>query len=121
MLSAGLGQVIPWALKQMDGAIPAVCIFSEVGPELGIVPILQYTAGIELIILNGVAALAVAPFLVLLSQVRSTSPTSTRSSLSWSNSFSRVCCYDTCNKPAASLASRVACLSENVYPSQIAV
>ncbi len=86
VLSAGLGQVIPWALKQMDGAIPAVSIFSEVGVE----PIRQYAAGIELIKPNGVAALAVAPFLVILSQVRSTTSTPTRGSLSWSNSFSRV-------------------------------
>ncbi len=74
----------------MGGALPAVSIFSEVGPELGVEPIRQYAAGIELSITNGVAALAVTPFLVVPSQVRSTTPTPTRDSLSWSNFFSRV-------------------------------
>ena len=90
VLSAGLGQVFPWALKQIDGAIPAVSIFTKVGPELGVEPIRQYAAGIQLIIPNGVAALAVAAFLLILSQVRSTITTPVQGSLSWSNSFPRV-------------------------------
>lgn len=61
--------------RQMDGAMPAVSIFSEVGPKLAVKPIRQYAAGIELIMANGFATLAVASFLVVLSQVRSTTNT----------------------------------------------
>ena len=82
VLSAGPGWVVLWALKQMGGAILAVFIFSEVGPELVVEPIRQYVAGIEPVIPNGFAALAVATFLVVLSQAKINVTNATRGSLS---------------------------------------
>ncbi|HET7480103.1 MAG TPA: hypothetical protein VFJ72_11370 [Rubrobacteraceae bacterium] len=90
VLAAGPGWVILGALKQMGGAILAVFIISEAGPDGAVEPIRQFVRGFELIIPNGTAALAVATVLVVLSQVKINVTNAYSGSLSWSNFFSRV-------------------------------
>ena len=73
------------ALKQMGGAILAVFIINEVDPTQATEPIEQFVRSYELFIPNAFLALAVATFLVVLSQVKINVTNAYSGSLSWSN------------------------------------
>ncbi len=90
VIAAGPGWVVLGALKQMGGAILAVFIISEVDPTRATEPIEQFVRSFELFIPSEFWALAVATFLVVLSQVKINVTNAYSGSLSWSNFFSRI-------------------------------
>lgn len=91
VIAAGPGWVVLGALKQMGGAILAVFVVSEVqNPTQATEPIEQFVRSFELFIPSVFWALAVATFLVVLSQVKINVTNAYSGSLSWSNFFSRI-------------------------------
>lgn len=90
VLSAGPGWVVLGALKQIGGAFLAFYIFSTVGPEKAVEPIEQFVRGFEQILPGGFWALAVATFLVVISQMKINVTNAYAGSLAWSNFFSRI-------------------------------
>jgi purine-cytosine permease-like protein len=90
VLAAGPGWVILGALKQMGGAILAVFIFAEAGAGGAVEPIEQFVRSFGLFIPSEFWALALATFLVILSQVKINVTNAYSGSLSWSNFFSRI-------------------------------
>jgi purine-cytosine permease-like protein len=92
VLSAGPGWVVLGAIKQIGGAFLAFYVITRTGAadELGLEPITQYVEGFNTIFANDFLALAVATFLVVLSQVKINVTNAYAGSLAWSNFFSRV-------------------------------
>jgi purine-cytosine permease-like protein len=88
VLSAGPGWVILGALKQLGGAFLAFFVASQVGFVKADEPIQQYLGGLRTF--AGPAALAIAVFFVVLSQVKINVTNAYSGSLSWSNFFSRI-------------------------------
>ena len=89
VLAAGPGWVVLGALKQLGGAFLAFYIADGVGLVRANEPIEQYLAGFRTVF-PPVAALAVATFFVILSQVKINVTNAYSGSLSWSNFFSRI-------------------------------
>ena len=92
VLSAGPGWVVLGAIKQIGGAFLAFYVITRTGVanELGVEPITQYVEGFNTIFSSDLLALAVATFLVVLSQVKINVTNAYAGSLAWSNFFSRV-------------------------------
>jgi purine-cytosine permease-like protein len=88
VLSAGPGWVVLGALKQLGGAFLAFFVASQVGFVKADEPIQQYLGGLRTF--AGPAALAIAVFFVVLSQVKINVTNAYSGSLSWSNFFSRI-------------------------------
>jgi purine-cytosine permease-like protein len=88
VLTAGPGWVVLGALKQLGGAFLAFYVTAKVGKSLADEPIQQYLAGLKTF--AGPAALGLATFFVVLSQIKINSTNAYSGSLSWSNFFSRV-------------------------------
>ncbi|CAB3395650.1 purine-cytosine permease family protein [Kyrpidia spormannii] len=87
---AGPGWVILGALKQLGGSFLASYIAPTVGLQLANEPIHMYTVAFEQLIPSGFAALTLAAFFVVLSQVKINVTNAYSGSLSWSNFFSRL-------------------------------
>jgi purine-cytosine permease-like protein len=88
VLSAGPGWVILGALKQLAGAFLAFYVAGRVGLVKADEPIQQYLGGLHTF--AGPAALGVAVFFVVLSQIKINVTNAYSGSLSWSNFFSRL-------------------------------
>jgi purine-cytosine permease-like protein len=88
VLSAGPGWIILGALKQLGGAFLAFFAASQVGFVKADEPIQQYLGGLRTF--AGPAALGIAVFFVVLSQVKINVTNAYSGSLSWSNFFSRI-------------------------------
>jgi purine-cytosine permease-like protein len=88
VLSAGPGWVILGALKQLGGAFLAFYVAGKIGFVKADEPIQQYLGGLHTFI--GPAALGIAVFFVVLSQVKINVTNAYSGSLSWSNFFSRL-------------------------------
>jgi purine-cytosine permease-like protein len=84
--------VVLGAIKQIGGAFLAFYVITRTGVanELGVEPITQYVEGFNTIFSSDLLALAVATFLVVLSQVKINVTNAYAGSLAWSNFFSRV-------------------------------
>jgi purine-cytosine permease-like protein len=89
VLAAGPGWVVLGALKQLGGAFLAFYIADGVGLVRANEPIEQYLAGFRTVF-PPAAALGVAAFFVVLSQVKINVTNAYSGSLSWSNFFSRL-------------------------------
>lgn len=92
VISAGPGWVILGATKQIGGAFLAFFLISRVpgvGAEDAVEPIQQFVNGFELLFPAGIA-LAVATFLVIISQMKINVTNAYAGSLAWSNFFSRI-------------------------------
>lgn len=90
VLLAGPGWVILGAIKQLGGSFLASYIAPIVGPIKADEPINMYMYAFHTIIPSAFAALAIATFFVLLSQVKINVTNAYSGSLSWSNFFSRI-------------------------------
>ncbi|MCL6625215.1 purine-cytosine permease family protein [Alicyclobacillus shizuokensis] len=90
VLIAGPGWVILGALKQLAGSFMAFYIDPLVGKVQADEPIHMYTYAFHTVIPSMFAALAVATFFVLLSQIKINVTNAYSGSLSWSNFFSRI-------------------------------
>lgn len=90
VLLAGPGWVILGALKQLGGSFLASYITPIVGAANADEPIRMYTHAIAAAIGNPFAALSIATFFVLLSQIKINVTNAYSGSLSWSNFFSRI-------------------------------
>jgi purine-cytosine permease-like protein len=88
VLSAGPGWVVLGALKQLAGAFLAFYVAGKVGLVKADEPIQQYLGGLHTF--AGPAALGVAVFFVVLSQIKINVTNAYSGSLSWSNFFSRL-------------------------------
>lgn len=88
VLSAGPGWVILGALKQLAGAFLAFYVAGRVGLVKADEPIQQYLGGLHTF--AGPAALGIAVFFVVLSQIKINVTNAYSGSLSWSNFFSRL-------------------------------
>ncbi|MFD1675346.1 purine-cytosine permease family protein [Alicyclobacillus fodiniaquatilis] len=90
VILAGPGWVILGAIKQLGGSLLA----SYIEPALGAVqadePINMYTQAFHTVVPGAFAALSVATFFVLLSQIKINTTNAYSGSLSWSNFFSRI-------------------------------
>ncbi|MDI3257088.1 MAG: hypothetical protein QJR01_05115, partial [Kyrpidia sp.] len=90
VILAGPGWVILGALKQLGGSFLTSYIAPTVGLDTANEPIHMYTVAFEQFIPNAFAALTVATFLVVLSQIKINVTNAYSGSLSWSNFFSRL-------------------------------
>lgn len=90
VLLAGPGWVILGSIKQLGGSFLA----SYIAPLLGSVkadePINMYSTAFHFIVPGAFAALSIATFFVLLSQIKINVTNAYSGSLSWSNFFSRI-------------------------------
>jgi purine-cytosine permease-like protein len=91
VLGAGPGWVILGALKQLMGSFFASLAFSHGTPlAKANEPIQMYHTGFTYILGGGFAAVSVATFFVILSQIKINVTNAYSGSLSWSNFFSRI-------------------------------
>ncbi|WP_284199229.1 purine-cytosine permease family protein [Alicyclobacillus sacchari] len=90
VMFAGPGWVILGAIKQLGGSLLASWIDPAMGSKAADEPIRMYTQAFHTVIGNGYAALALATFFVLLSQIKINVTNAYSGSLSWSNFFSRI-------------------------------
>lgn len=90
VILAGPGWVILGAVKQMGGSFLASYIAPAVGAVKADEPINMYTSAFHSIIPSAFAALTIATFFVLLSQIKINVTNAYSGSLSWSNFFSRI-------------------------------
>lgn len=90
VILAGPGWVILGAVKQLGGSFLASYIEPAVGAVKADEPIHMYTFAFQSVFPGGVAALTLATFFVLLSQIKINVTNAYSGSLSWSNFFSRV-------------------------------
>jgi purine-cytosine permease-like protein len=88
VLTAGPGWVVLGAIKQMAGGFLAFFVFHQVGASKAVEPIIQVLGGYQVFVPG--AALAIAAFYVILSQIKINVTNAYSGSLSWSNFFSRV-------------------------------
>ncbi|EJY55487.1 integral membrane sensor signal transduction histidine kinase [Alicyclobacillus hesperidum URH17-3-68] len=90
VMFAGPGWVILGAIKQLGGSLLASWIAPAMGSKAADEPIKMYTQAFHTVIGSGYAALALATFFVLLSQIKINVTNAYSGSLSWSNFFSRI-------------------------------
>ncbi|WP_200760876.1 purine-cytosine permease family protein [Effusibacillus dendaii] len=87
---AGPGWVILGAFKQWGGAFMAAYVAPAVGLQAANEPIHMYQMGFQTFIPGAFAALTIATFFVILSQIKINVTNAYSGSLSWSNFFSRL-------------------------------
>lgn len=90
VLLAGPGWVILGAIKQLGGSFLAAYIAPTVGAVRADEPINMYTSAFHALVPSAFAALSIATFFVLLSQIKINVTNAYSGSLSWSNFFSRI-------------------------------
>ncbi|WP_367307384.1 purine-cytosine permease family protein [Alicyclobacillus acidocaldarius] len=90
VMLAGPGWVILGAIKQLGGSLLASWIAPTMGTKAADEPINMYTQAFHVVMGNSYAALALATFFVLLSQIKINVTNAYSGSLSWSNFFSRI-------------------------------
>ncbi|WP_304457807.1 purine-cytosine permease family protein [Alicyclobacillus sendaiensis] len=90
VMLAGPGWVILGAIKQLGGSLLASWIAPTMGTKAADEPINMYTQAFYTVLGSSYAALALATFFVLLSQIKINVTNAYSGSLSWSNFFSRI-------------------------------
>ncbi|WP_062305754.1 purine-cytosine permease family protein [Alicyclobacillus sendaiensis] len=90
VMLAGPGWVILGAIKQLGGSLLASWIAPTMGTKAADEPINMYTQAFHTVLGSSYAALALATFFVLLSQIKINVTNAYSGSLSWSNFFSRI-------------------------------
>lgn len=90
VLLAGPGWVILGSIKQLGGSFLASYIAPLVGSVQADEPINMYAHAFHFIVPGAFAALSIATFFVLLSQIKINVTNAYSGSLSWSNFFSRI-------------------------------
>ncbi|ACV59318.1 purine-cytosine permease family protein [Alicyclobacillus acidocaldarius] len=90
VMLAGPGWVLLGAIKQLGGSLLASWIAPTMGTKAADEPINMYTQAFHVVMGNSYAALALATFFVLLSQIKINVTNAYSGSLSWSNFFSRI-------------------------------
>ncbi|WP_067847479.1 purine-cytosine permease family protein [Alicyclobacillus mali (ex Roth et al. 2021)] len=90
VMLAGPGWVILGAIKQLGGSLLASWIAPAMGTKAADEPINMYTQAFHVVMGSSYAALALATFFVLLSQIKINVTNAYSGSLSWSNFFSRI-------------------------------